>query len=376
MFFSPIWVIYMQEMRGLTLIEVTFVDVAFWGSSFLFSIPVGVIADSVGRKKAMMTSLLAAILAVFIFATGKSFPMLALGNVIWGLGFALAYGAIISLFFDSLKQTGREEEFTRTRGLMSGVLFGSMALSSMIGGFLGEIDLRLPFYAYAVVCVFCLFLLLSLKETPFEPNPETGERIAYREALATAVQTVRQLPNLRYALLYSNLIPLASIVVGNLFIQVHARSIGVPIVALGYIAFGLHIVRMLGSFNSQKVVKFFDEWGWLKIAPLLVVIGMLGLSLIITWPGIVIFGLAGFAGAASRPLLETIMMRYAPGTVRATILSFDLMLFNLFIVLIEPVLGFVGEKWSLSVTFGVMAVFSFISLGLVLFFWRKVWDGD
>ena len=376
MFFSPTWVIYMQEMRGLSLIQVTAVDMVFWFSSFLFSIPVGVIADAVGRKKSMMGSLISGFISTLIFASGKTVPMLMLGNVFWALGFALSYGAIISIFFDSLKQMGREGEFTRQRGLLSAVLFGSLALSSILGGFLGDIDLRLPFLAYAIMSVFTFLVLLSIKETPFEPDPETGERISYKEALATAFQTVKERPNLRFTLLYSNFIPIAAILVGSLFIQAHARSIGFPIVALGFISFGLHIVRMLGSYNADKVVKTFGEWGWLRIAPITVIISMLGLSLIKSWPGIVVFGLAGFGTTATRPLIETIMMRNAPGAVRATILSFDIMLFNLFIVMIEPVLGFIGENYSLPTAFGVMAVFSFLTLGSVLFFWRRVWDGD
>jgi len=67
------------------------------------------------------------------------------------------------------------------------------------------------------------------------------------------------------------------------------------------------------------------------------------------------------------------MMKNAPGTVRSTILSIDLSLFNLIIVLVEPGLGYIGDRWGIPAAYLVMGSFSMITLGLVLFFWRRVW---
>ncbi len=267
MFFTPIWVIYLQQVHGLTLTQVTFVDVGFWFTALLFSLPIGVFADSFGRKRSIMVSLIFMVTAAILFVVAPSFPILMVANVLFSLAFSFLFGALLSLFYDSLKQLGREDDFTRQRGWLSAVMFGSAAVSSAVGGVLGDIDLRLPFLAYAGLCFFTFLVLFSIKETPYEPHPETGERISYRLALSTTFQAIKQNPNLRYILLYSNLIPLAAVMLGNVFMQPYAVSIGFSIAALGWIIFGMHAVRMVGSYSASALVKTFGEWRWLRFVP-------------------------------------------------------------------------------------------------------------
>jgi predicted MFS family arabinose efflux permease len=373
MFFSPIWVVFLQQERGLSLFQVTLIDVSFWATSLLFSLPIGILADSFGRKRSMMLAVVFVIISVILFVVAPSFPLLMLANIFYSLAFALEFGAALSLFYDSLKQVGREEEYTKQRGMLSAVMFASAAVSSALGGLLGDIDLRLPFLVYAGVNLFTIFILVSLKETPYEPHPETGGRISYSQAFKTTFQAVRQSANLRYILLYSNLIPLTTVIMGWVFMQPYALSIGIPIAALGLITFGMHVVRMVGSSNADRLVKIFGEWRWLSLAPFLVVIGAFGMALVSSWPGILMFALVGFGATATRPLIETLILRNAPGTVRSTILSIDMMIFNLFVVLIEPGLGYLGDNQGIPAAFLAMAVFALVSLGLVLVFWRRVW---
>jgi MFS family permease len=375
MFFGPIWVIYLQQEQGLSLFEVTWIDVSFWGTSMLISLPVGVIADSFGRKRSIGLALLSAISAAVLFVFASSFYMLLLGNILFAVSFAFMFGAVLSLFYDSLKQAGREREYTKQRGWLSAAMFASAAVSNALGALLGEIDLRYPFILYAGLNVFTFVILFTLRETPYEPHPETGQRISYRQAFGTMVQAIKDKPNLRYIFLYSNLIPISTVLMGNLFMQPYVISIGLPIAAMGVVAFGMHTVRMVGSYSADKLVKTFGEWRWLSLAPLMVVVGTIGMGLINAWPGILVFALVGFGATATRPLIETLMMKNAPGTVRSTILSIDIMLFNLFIVLVEPGLGYIGENWGIPVAYIVMGGFSLIALGLVLFFWRGVWKG-
>jgi Na+/melibiose symporter-like transporter len=222
--------------------------------------------------------------------------------------------------------------------------------------------------------VFTTFILMTVKETPYEPHPETGERISYQQAFKTAFQAVKHNANLRFILLYSNLTPLAFFILGQVFMQPYALSIGMPIAALGLVIAGMQVIRMLGSSSADKIVKNLGEWRWLNMAPVIIVVGSLGLALISSWPGILVFALVGFATTATRPLIETLIFRNTPGTVRSTILSVDFMIFNLFVVLIEPGLGYLADNRGLPFAFLTMTGFALLTLGLVLVFWRRVWS--
>ncbi len=373
MFFAPIWVIYLQKVQGLSLFEVTWIDVSFWGTSLFISLPVGVIADSFGRKRSISLALLTAIAGAVLFVFASSFPLLVTANVLFAVSFAFMFGAVLSLFYDSLKHTGREGEFTKQRGWFSAVMFGTAAVSNALGGVLGGIDLRLPFLIYAGMNIFTFVILFTLRETPYEPHPETGQRISYKQAFGTMAQAIKTNPNLRYIFLYSNLSPISTVIMGNLFMQPYVISIGLPVAAMGVVAFGMQTVRMIGSYSADKLVKIFGEWRWLSLVPIMVVVGTVGMGLINAWPGILLFTLVGFGTTATRPLIETLMMKNSPGTVRSTILSIDLTLFNLFIVMVEPGLGYVGEYYGIPTAYIVMGCFSLISLGLLIFFWRRVW---
>jgi hypothetical protein len=50
------------------------------------------------------------------------------------------------------------------------------------------------------------------------------------------------------------------------------------------------------------------------------------------------------------------------------------MIFNLFVVLIEPGLGYLADNRGLPFAFLTMTGFALLTLGLLLVFWRRVWN--
>jgi MFS family permease len=51
--FTAIWVIYLQQRRGLTLTQATLIDVAFWIAATLGEVPTGIVADTFGRRTSL-----------------------------------------------------------------------------------------------------------------------------------------------------------------------------------------------------------------------------------------------------------------------------------------------------------------------------------
>ena len=56
--FLPIWVIYLQQQRSLTLSQAALVDVTFFVAAALAELPTGIVADRFGRKTSMTVLLL------------------------------------------------------------------------------------------------------------------------------------------------------------------------------------------------------------------------------------------------------------------------------------------------------------------------------
>ena len=166
MLFFPIWVIFLQEARGFSLTQVTLIDLAFWLTVAFGEIPTGAVADTWGRKPSLMVGVILTLIAIVLFALAPTYPLILLANALWAIGFTFDSGAALALLYDSLRQVGREAEYTRQRGRLAVVTHVSIATSGVLGGIVGALDLTLPFLLYAVLLLAALGLVWSLYEPP------------------------------------------------------------------------------------------------------------------------------------------------------------------------------------------------------------------
>ena len=81
----PIWVVYLQVKRGLSLTQITLMDAPFFVLIVLAEVPTGAIADRFGRRFSLVLGSSLFAVAVFIFAIADSYPVLLLSYGTWGL---------------------------------------------------------------------------------------------------------------------------------------------------------------------------------------------------------------------------------------------------------------------------------------------------
>ncbi|MBN1668852.1 MAG: MFS transporter [Anaerolineales bacterium] len=373
MLFLPVWVIYMQDKFNLSLTEVTLNDSAFWLTMALTEVPTGVVADTWGRKQSQLIGMLIATGAILLFALAPVYSLVLLGNSLWAFGITFISGADLAFFYDTLQVLGREHEYPRYRGQLQAYVLVSIALSSVLGGLIGEISLVSTFTITAAVMLLATVLVLGLKEPPRQSDPETGSSLNYRQILGTTLRAIRREPGLRYALLYSSILPLVLGTIQVTFIQPHVIAIGLPIAALGFISLGLRLAQFGGALNAGRIIQRLGEWNWLGLAPLLIFSGVIALGVFNSMLGIVFFAVTGFASAVTTPLLERIVLRQSPAAIRATILSVDSLLNRFFLALLGPAIGLLADG------VGLAQAFIWVGLGLgclilvIRFYWRRVW---
>jgi hypothetical protein len=330
------------------------------------------VADTWGRKPSIILGVILTAMAVGLFALAPTYPLLLVANALWAFGTAFDSGAALALLYDSLRQVGREAEYTRLRGRLAVVTHISVATSGVLGGFLGALDLALPFLLYAGLLLVALVLVCGLYEAPQESAAGAVLSSPYLATLTHTAQFIRQHAHLRYALLYSALLPLAISIVGVVFLQPYARALGVPIAAMGFLVLGLHGVRSLGAALAHRLVAWWGETTWLRLAPGIVCLAMLGLGLVPTLWGLMFLAVVGLVTSAVMPMVEAMILRQAPAQVRATILSVDSLLSRLFWAVLEPGLGMLGDTYGLTVAFLALGIGSGVSLLVVLTLWARV----
>lgn len=374
MLFLPVWVIYIQGKFGLTMTEVTFVDLAFWITMALTEVPTGAVADTWGRKQSQLIGMVIATGSILLFALAPAYSLVLVANSLWAVGITFISGAELALLYDTLRELGKEDEYPKYRGRLQAMVLVSMAISSVLGGIIGEFSLVATFVITGGVMVIATLLAALLKEPPREPDLDSGTNLNYWQTLGVTFGAIRQHPSLRYALLYSSILPLAGSAIQVTFMQPHAIAIGLSIAALGVIALGLRASQFTGALNADRALKRLGEWGWLRLAPVVIFAGVIALGAFNPVLGIVLFALTGFASAVTTPLMESIILRQTPGAVRATILSIDSLLFRLMWAILGPAIGLVSDRFSLPTAFIAAGIgLGFVVLG-VMARWRRVWE--
>ena len=341
----------------------------------LTEVPTGAVADTWGRKQSQLIGMTIITGSILLFVLAPIYPLVLVANSLWAIGMTFVSGADLALLYDTLRELGKEDEYPKFRGRLQAMVLVSIAISSVLGGIVGEFSLAATFFITAGVMLIATVMVILLKEPPREPDSDTGENLSYWGTLRVTFGAIRQHLALRYALLYSNFIPLAGSAIQVTFMQPHAINIGLPIAALGVIALGLRASQFLGSLNAKRVLDRIGEWGWLRLAPIFVFTGVIALGSFNSVVGIALFALTGFARAVTTPLMESIILRQTPGSVRATILSVDSLIFRLLWAILAPIVGWISDAYSLPTAFILVG----IGLGLVVLWilmrWHRVWDG-
>ncbi len=371
MFFLPIWVIFVQEKHGIDLVQVTLLDSAFWLTMALTEVPTGAVADSFGRKHSYAIGTALSALGLLLFALSPTYPLLLIGNSLWALALTFMSGADLAFFYDSLRELGLANEYPRYRSIVAAVDIVATGLSAVAGSILYRWSPEAPFLIYFIMLALMFMMILTFREPPAETHTEAGHPNSYGEILKIAGQALRRSPGLRNVLIYSNLLPVAGAAIGITLIQPHVVNIGLPVEALGAVLLGINLVRILGTGAASGLAARLGDWRLLLSAPVMIVTGVVGIGFFPDISGLLIFGLAVFASAAARPTIENILMQETPGSVRATILSVDSLLFRLFLAVISPSAGLLAETYSLPAAFIFLGFGVGLLLTLNLFVWGR-----
>ena len=98
--------LYLRDERGLSLAQITLLEVPLFLLIVLIEVPTGAIADRFGRKVSLMLASAILALAMFVYGIATSYPLILVSNLAWGLAFTFRSGADTALLYDSL-QAGR-----------------------------------------------------------------------------------------------------------------------------------------------------------------------------------------------------------------------------------------------------------------------------
>lgn len=347
------WMIFLAS-KGLSLVWLGILEGVFHVTSLLMETPTGAIADIMGRKFSRQLSILFSILYIVILLNGTETWHFIIGFVFCALGYNLESGAGDALIYDSLKENGKEKEFTKISGIREVFFQASVGIGIAVGGYLAVINYNLPYLIMIGIAVIAFVISCFFTEVPI-PNKKEHIHIwaAIKDQYVTSFNFVK---NNKKALFLSIVLNVTGmfVLIGFFYMQNYWKDMGISESVIG-LCLGLHSgFAAVGGYFAHKLEKRMGEKKIIIFGA--VVLAAIYWLLYFPAASFVAIILVGFIDSMLFVVLSSYINHLIPSEQRATLLSFSSMMFSMMMIAIFPVVGFMGDKIGLANAFLILAI--------------------
>ena len=341
--------------RGLTLVQVSGIESAVIAVVFLMEVPTGVLADRVGRKWSVSSSLFCLMCAEFLFLFSRSYPAYLFIAFLTGTGFAFVSGAMESLVYDSLPFENRADRMKQAMGKIGSARQIAVFLSPLIGGLIVS-DLTQPQFNLAISLTVVTLLVgliasLTLKEPESEWQVErSGSLAILKDGLGEMRGNARLLRLIFLVILTT---PFTGMMVTTL-VPPFLRSWEITPFLIGLAMSSGNLLAAFTQRWSQRVEHVLGRrWG-LTVLTLLPGVGYLLLA-VVGHPLLAWLLVAWMYGSNDMraPLVSAYQNEMITSRSRATVLSLINMLLSLFVAVLMPIYAALAGR-SIPLAFLVM----------------------
>lgn len=162
-FFAPVAILYFAHVTGSYALGMSIFSLAYV-SSAIFEVPTGIVSDLVGRKKTTILGAVSSVLCVALYAAGGSYLVLAVGALLQGLSRAFYSGNNDALLHDTLRETGKENEYHTYLGKTSSMFQIALAIAAVTGGFMAARSYFLVMWASVIPQICALLISTQIVE--------------------------------------------------------------------------------------------------------------------------------------------------------------------------------------------------------------------
>lgn len=396
----PIWVIYLQEFRGMSLTQIATIESIFWITVVIAEVPTGAVADRWGRRVSLALGGFCFCLGSVVFAFSSTYLILLAAYIMVGTAMTLYSGAGHALVYDTLRQIGRTKEYEKHIGRSEALAFASMLVATLLGGPLVALvgysaTILLGAIAMGTAGVIALFLREPPRSEAEFAAQQRSQLPAENGASPPRKQDKPDKPGLFGNMLGGVLVVWRSkllfwyillgtlifgvIMVTEFLLQPFAVHHGVDPAAdlrAGFAYSGILMSpvagMVVGSLLAAAVAGRLGERRSL-VVPLLVG-GLIFLAPTL-WDSlwvVVGFGLLAVIRGMIRPIATGYINRRIPSDQRATVLSIFQLSAGLVLAIMVPQAGALADEVGFQESFGLLLIVMIGAGGLFAFLWRRL----
>jgi MFS family permease len=361
---------------GLELVEVFIANAVFTGSMALFEIPTGVLADTRGRRASFLLSLAVILVGtlgyVGVAAIQGGLAWFVLMSVILGLGYTFYSGAMEAWLVDALAASGFEGKLDRVFARSSMVSGAAMLIGSIGGGFLGEINLSLPFLARSgLLGMVFVFAFYAMHDIGFEPV-KTDWRSLPQEMRKVALASIHHgwKHNEVRLLILAGLAQAVVLAWGfyawqPYFLDLLGREIT-------WVAGVIAALISLSTIFGNSIVEWFTKICGRRTTLLLWASGISSVALVGVglsnsfWVAVPLYLVSMGAYGVITPVKQAYLHQIIPSDQRATVISFDSLVASGGSMLGQSGLGYLSQAASLSTSYISGGAWSLVAIPILL----------
>ncbi|MBC7963534.1 MAG: MFS transporter [Steroidobacteraceae bacterium] len=361
--------LFWKDHIGLSLTQILLLQGLLSIVMVVMEYPSGYISDRIGYRAALNIASLLGMAGWGLYSLATSFAHVMAAEILLGISLAFISGSDSALLFESLKQEGSEQNYTRHQGRMGGYAQAGEALGAVFAGLLYAYAPMLPFLLQIGVWLLALLLTRSLVEPPREIAPHASHLL---EAFRTARYAFVENRNLRYTILLNSVLGIASFYPVWL-IQPYMQQAGVPLTWFGPVWSGANLTVAIFSLASHRAGRYLGDRLMVVLFLILIASGYFGLGLIGGMWGFLFYYLLTSMRGLRGPMMLNLTQKECPSANRAGILSLQSLCFRLLFVCSGPLVGMLADRAGVMQAFHyLLYAFLIVLPPLVLLFFRNL----
>ncbi|MBZ9622305.1 MFS transporter [Clostridium sp. FP2] len=351
-----IWMIYLAS-KGLSLTEVGLVEAIFHITSFLMEIPTGAVADIWGRKASRICGRISTLIAAIILIYSNSFWGFVIGFIVSALSYNLESGAGEALLYDSLKEIGEEKKYMKVLGKNEIIMQMAQTCGLLLGGFLSNYGYVYAYGVTIVVSMGSIIQAFSFTEPNIKIEIEEKSFKILKKQVVESFYIIAGNKKLAFLIVFSQGIFMFNASIFFYF-QNYLLDRGISKGSIGVMLATSALAAAITSSQTHKIEKKIGEKVIITLFPIIISICIWGVALSKYY--CIFFIVINTIDSIVFVAVGDYINKLIPSEKRATILSMASMIFSLYMIVLFPIIGKIGDAFSLQIAFQVLAIIATI----------------
>lgn len=355
--------------QGLSKLQTNIISAVFSITVFMMEIPSGAYCDRFGSRKTLLYAGITLSLSMLLFYIGGNIFILAIAQLLWGASFAFESGSSQAWVINKLqlKKEALDKMFAQSQKINS----ISMIIGGLIGAYLATKELRyiwiVPMFLGLVYVLFVSIYVYDNKLIKNEKTDFTTGISDLKKNTKLGFNTIKKSKTLKKLIIFNLVISFSFSPLFVYWSPYISSLTNEGIWILGWMWVLIKVMNIIGNMVLDKYC-FKRDRNRVLVGSLLILSGAVttaGMSDNFIYV-VCMFLLFELLLGIIKPIQRAYINEYIVDDIRATLVSFDSMFGRIGSFLSLIIMGYLGDMFSMGLTWMIAGVLCLLSIKLVL----------